>query len=217
MRLREHYERAFAWFLRENRVPFISVDEARRTLLPHRAALEVPGEGACQPRSLKNFDVVAYTDSGNYLVDIKGRKVSGKGKGEGRLESWVTRGDVDSLAIWESLFNGDGQESGGDEEPPGLFRGAFVFLFWLASPPPDGLFQEIFVFEDRWYAVRSVELGAYAERMKVRSPSWKTVDLRTEDFRDLSRPFFGRTPHDRRPLPTHESQDEPVAAGPPER
>ena len=208
MRLREHYERAFAWYLRENRVPYISVDEARRTLLPDKAPLEVRVGDEAKPRSLKSFDFVAYTRGGNYLIDIKGRKVSGKGTGEGRLESWVTQADVDDLAIWESLFNGSDAANGVAEKPEsvigtpepgpaGGFRGAFVFLYWLASPPPDGLFQEIFVFEDRWYAIRSVELGAYVQRMKVRSPKWGTVDLRTRDFRDIGRPFFGLPQHAR--------------------
>lgn len=206
MRLREHYERAFAWYLRENRVPYISVDEARRTLLPEGGSLSVSVGGEETPRSLKNFDFVAYTSGANYLVDIKGRKVSGKGTGEGRLESWVTQGDVDSLAIWESLFNGAEGESGRDSGAfrgtfRGAFRGAFVFLYWLASPPPDGLFQEIFEHEGRWYAVRSVELGAYVSRMKVRSPKWRTVDLRRRDFEAVSRPFFGLTQPDRVPAP----------------
>ncbi|MEM1424482.1 MAG: HYExAFE family protein, partial [Planctomycetota bacterium] len=171
MRLREHYERAFAWYLRENRVPYISVDEARRALLPDDASLSVAVGGEEAPRTLKNFDFVAYTAHGNYLVDIKGRKVTGKGTGEGRLESWVTQGDVDSLTVWESLFRSpharlDDPTNGPTGDSAG-FSGAFVFLYWLASPPPDGLFQEIFEFEGRWYAVRSVELATYISRMKV--------------------------------------------------
>ncbi|GAB4550380.1 MAG: hypothetical protein Tsb0013_12110 [Phycisphaerales bacterium] len=197
MRLREHYERAFAWYLRENRVPYISVDEAKRALLPSDASMTVNVGAEDRPRTLKNFDFVAYTSEANYLVDIKGRKVSGKGTGEGRLESWVTQGDVDSLAVWESLFNAP-------DDGPGGFRGAFVFLYWLASPPPDGLFQEIFDFEGRWYAVRSVELSVYVRRMKVRSPKWGTVDLPTKDFRDCSRPFFGLTSRTVAASPSHD-------------
>lgn len=194
MRLREHYERAFAWYLRENRVPYIAVDEAKRALLPDGAALGVRVGGETSNRTLKNFDLVAYTEGRNYLIDIKGRKVQGKGTGEGRLESWVTQGDVDALAVWESLFNASEGTSEQGTESAGSFRGAFVFLYWLASPPPDGLFQEVFVHEGRWYAVRSVELGAYVSRMKVRSPRWGTVDLAKRDFEAISRPFFGLAP-----------------------
>lgn len=203
MRLREHYERAFAWYLRENRVPYISVDEAKRAILPEGAPLCVDVEGEGSARTLKNFDFVAYTRDANYLVDIKGRKVSARkganARAEGRLESWVTQQDIDGLSVWESLFNAtplDPQTGvSGSETPPGAFRAAFVFLYWLVAPPPDGLFQEVFDFEGRWYAVRSVELSDYVSRMKVRSPKWGTVDLRTSDFRDLSRPFFGLAPH----------------------
>ena len=49
----------------------------------------------------------------------------------GRLESWVTLDDVQSMSAWERLFG------------PG-FEAAFVFIYWCAEEPPDGLFQEIF-------------------------------------------------------------------------
>ncbi len=223
MRLREHYEQAFAWYLRANKVPYISVDEARRTLLPEGGPLTVAVEGEESPRSLKSFDFVAYTPETNYLVEIKGRKVAARSGSselkEGQLQCWVTQEDVDSLAVWEGLFAGPQaartgereaqagpetgpvtgagvgtgavNESGAGEEPRAVFRGAFVFLYWLESPPPDGLFQEIFDYEGRWYAVRCVELADYVSRMKVRSPKWKTVYLSRADFQEVSHPFFG--------------------------
>ena len=148
-RRRQHYETAFENYLRLHRVPFISVDEARRSVLPEGASLKFDdGSGAS---TLKSFDIVIYDEPVNYLVDIKGRKIPLK-KGDGdrpvprsRLQTWVTEDDVKSLTRWETLF-GDG------------FCSAFVFLYWCEAPPPDGLFTEVFDDHGRWYAPRVVLL-----------------------------------------------------------
>jgi hypothetical protein len=94
----------------------------------------------------------------------------------GRLESWVTQDDVDSLRRWEELF-GEG------------FASAFVFVYWCDEQPPDGLFQEVFDFQGRWYALRAITLADYAGAMKTRSARWRTVDLPAEAFERLSQPF----------------------------
>jgi hypothetical protein len=188
MQLRHHYEQAFAYYLRANRLPYVAVNEARRAILPEGAEVTVAGgwSEADRPReragvTLKSFDFVVYGEGASRLVDIKGRKVAARKNGRrsgGRLESWVTRADVEALATWERLF-GEG------------FRGAFVFLYWCEVEPPDGLFQEVFLFESRWYALRAIDLEDYVARMKVRSPRWKTVDLPTASFAEASRPFVG--------------------------
>lgn len=179
MRRSQHYEQAFEAYLRSNRIPYVSVDEARKALLPSSAALE--GQGGAQ--ALKSFDFVIYGQGTNLLVDIKGRKVAQRRRRHGpdarparpRLESWVTRDDVDSMRIWERLFG------------PG-FVGAFVFVYWCQEQPPDALFQEVFIFRTRWYALRAITLEAYASAMRVRSPRWRTVHLGTQDFARLSQP-----------------------------
>lgn len=94
----------------------------------------------------------------------------------GRLESWVTQEDVDSLRVWQDLF-GVGFES------------AFVFVYWCDEQPPDGLFQEVFDFQGRWYALRAIGLREYVSAMKARSARWRTVDLPGEAFERLSQPF----------------------------
>jgi hypothetical protein len=92
------------------------------------------------------------------------------------MECWVTQDDIDSLAIWERLF-GDG------------FRSAFVFIYWCERQPPDGLFQELVTFEERWYALRVITLADYSSAMRVRSPRWRTVDLPQRAFAELSQPL----------------------------
>jgi hypothetical protein len=174
-----HYERAFEEFLRARRVPYVAVDEARKTLLPSsRADAPGPDDG---PPALKSFDFVVYGRSSNLLVDIKGRRLGsapsvGARSRAARLECWVTAEDVRAMTHWQRLF-GDG------------FLAAFVFIYWCEAQPPDALFQEMFEDRGRWYAVRAVPAASYASRMRVRSPRWGTVDLSGEDFERLSEPL----------------------------
>lgn len=177
---RHHYEVAFEAFLRERRIPCVSVNEARKALLPEGARLTL-GE---REEALKSFDFVVYGDGVNLLIDIKGRKVgsrSSDGSGLGpvsrsRLQSWVTSEDVRSLRAWERLFG------------PG-FEAVFVFVYWCDEMPPDGLFQEVIVHRGRWYAVRAVTLASYAEHMRERSKRWGTVFVPTAAFERISQPF----------------------------
>ncbi len=175
---RHHYERAFEAYLRERRIPYVAVNEARKALLPPGARLRLDGAGDAGP-DLKSFDFVVYGENTNMLIEIKGRKVparKGTGRGGGRLESWVTLDDVASLKAWQRLFG------------PG-YEGAFVFVYHCEDQPPDGLFQEVIEREGRWYALRAIALDEYEGSMKTRSPRWRTVDLPREAFARLSRPF----------------------------
>lgn len=167
--------------MRQRRIPYLSVDEARKALLPDGARLQLLGaDPEAPPSALKSFDFVIYGSPVNLLVDVKGRQLpasrSRTASTARRLESWVTQDDVDSLAVWESLF-GDG------------FQAAFLFLYLCEGQPPDALFQEIFEDRERWYAIRSITLADYRSCMKVRSPRWRTVDLPAAEFQRLSRPF----------------------------
>jgi hypothetical protein len=162
---RHHYECAFEEFLRSRRIPYVAVDEARKSLIPR-------GNSAENDPSLKSFDFVVYGGSGNLLVDIKGRKSSG------RMESWATLEDVESLRRWEGLFG------------PG-FEAVFVFIYACPEQPPDALFQEVMEHRGDWYALRAVYVLEYAKVMKLRSRRWRTVDVPRETFRRISHPFSG--------------------------
>lgn len=193
---RHHYERAFEGYLRDQRVPYMAVNEARRALLPKQAKLELidtkNGDGG-EKSAIKNFDFVVYGDpaddgavdgrvglgADNLLVEIKGRRLPRMRLADGRpakarLESWVTMDDVEGLGTWERLF-GEG------------YRAVFVFVYWCDDVPPDGLFTEVFSYQSRWYTVRAVTLDEYAGCMKVRSPKWRTVNLPTADFERIWR------------------------------
>lgn len=183
---RHHYEHAFEAYLRARRIPYVAVDEARKALLPesHQLKLVTAGPDPAQPvrtAALKSFDFVIYGQGSNVLVEIKGRRVArraGKSGGSavGRLETWVTQDDVESLQAWQQLFG------------PAFFA-AFVFIYWCDEQPPDGLFQEIFEHRERWYAMRAVRLDEYIRGMRTRSPRWRTVHIPAVVFERISQPF----------------------------
>ncbi|MEO1583262.1 MAG: HYExAFE family protein [Planctomycetota bacterium] len=182
---RHHYERAFESYLRARRTPYVSVNEARRALLPAGSKLTAV-DPAGERVTLKNFDFVIYGSPTNLLVEVKGRRVGREGAppttaSRSRLQSWVTLGDVAALRRWQGLF-GEG------------FRGAFVFLYWCAQQPPDALFQEVFEHEGRWYAVRAVTLDEYESAMVTRSARWKTVHVPTDAFERISGPLASAAP-----------------------
>lgn len=192
---RGHYERAFETFVRSRRIPCISVDDVRKALLPGARGFTT-ADGGTDSQSvagdaLKSFDFVVYAESVNLLVDVKGRRAGSPSRltGRARLESWATIEDVRSLRVWERLF-GSG------------FRAALVFVYLCQDQPPDGLYQEVVVCQDRWYALRGILLDDYQAAMKVRSPRWGTVDLPANVFERLSHPlsaaWFSRiVPEDR--------------------
>lgn len=166
---RFHYDAAFEHYLRANAIPYVAVDEAKRALSAARPR-KLEGDDACEPRThkLKSFDFVVYSKGGpNLLIDVKGRKHSGRtGKS---LQNWVTADDAEHLAQWEKLFG------------PG-FIGAFAFLFWCEAQPPDALFTEIFEHGNRWYAVQAIRLDAYRAHMRKRSERWDTVSIPADIF-----------------------------------
>lgn len=166
---RFHYEQAFEHYLRANGIPYVAVDEAKRAL---HGKVGLPGS-----KKLKSFDFVVYSEAGpNLLIDVKGRKHSGK---TGRsLQNWVTRDDVKCLETWTGIF-GEG------------FEPAFAFLFWCDTQPPDALFLEVFEYNQRWYAVLAVRLSDYVQHMRDRSAKWDTVSLPARCFDSVSMPLKG--------------------------
>lgn len=185
---RHHYERAFEAFLRARRLPYVTVDEARRSLLPQQRRQAGAAEGGASS-SIKSFDFLVYGAPEHLLLEVKGRKIPARPARHaaslprrpataGALQNWVTRADLESLEIWQRLFG------------PG-FRAVLVFAYWCERQPPDSLFQEIFEHDGRWYALRAVSVDDYRGVMRTRSERWNTVHLPTEAFNRLSRPFSG--------------------------
>lgn len=200
---RHHYEQAFEEYLRHRRVPYVAVDEARKALLPEGAQLRVidPADAADaaatgrEPpsRALKSFDLVIYGPGSNLLVEVKGRRIATRrrpaqsqrrpdphrptGRPATRLENWATEDDIWSLTVWEQLFG------------PG-FAATLVFVYWCEEQPPAPLFEEIFEFRGRWYAVRAAPVTRYAAAMRPRSARWRTVHLPQAEFDRISGPLF---------------------------
>lgn len=177
---RHHYEHAFERYLRDSRIPYISVNEAKKSLLPERAVLTTQSADG-SPAKLKNFDFVVYGAGTNLLVEIKGRRLPAIRLKDGtpakpRMENWVTLDDIEALTRWRGLFGPE-------------FEPVFVFVYWCDDVPPDGLFVETMVDRERWYTLRAITLDAYVGAMKVRSPRWGTMNLSTADFEALSTPF----------------------------
>lgn len=181
---RFHYEQAFEHYLRANRVPYVAVDEAKKALMPamgrKAAGGQQHGDGS---RSLKSFDFVVYAPDRNLLVDVKGRMFgsakSASAQSGRRYGSWVTVDDVESLRQWQKLFGSE-------------FQAVFVFTYCLRQQPPDALFEELFAFGDRWYALREVCLDDYCSAMVKRSAKWETVHVPAAEFSRISRPFSAR-------------------------
>lgn len=193
---RTRYERAFEAHLIRRGIPYVSVDQASAALLPRGTRLDAQErlpDGRERPATLKSFDFVIYGSEAHALIEVKGRAAAGArprvenggdGRGEGsgtlppvgRLESWVTLDDVESMVNWKALFG-----------PP--FQAYFVFLFRLAPEADARLFREWFEHDGVRYAVLSIDLDNYRASMKTRSPRWRTVDIPTVEFLALAEPL----------------------------
>ena len=189
---RYHYEHAFEEYLRVRRIPYVAVDEAKKALIPEGEGLKVNirEQGRERPAALKSFDFVVYGQGQNLLLEVKGRRIGRRAAKSvreevaaamrppprGRLETWVTTEDIESLKAWMKLFGPE-------------FEAVFVFLYWCEEQPPDALFEEIFEHRGKWYAVRAITLRDYATVMRVRSTRWGTVHVGAADFDRLSGPL----------------------------
>lgn len=157
-----HYEAAFEAFLRDRRVGFVVIDEAKRSTL---AAVAV-----------KSLDFVVV-DAAQLVVDVKGRKFPSGGRGGTTWQNWAEEADVDGLTRWAAHFG------------PG-FRGVLAFVYQIQPPyalPADT--PDLFAFRNETYLMRAVDVAAYRPHMRPRSKSWGTVHLPAAAFRRIVRPF----------------------------
>jgi hypothetical protein len=158
-----HYEAAFEAYLRRERLPYIAVDEARRSLVP---------DG-----SLKSLDFIVSPPGGvSWLVDVKGRRFPSGDEHQQYWKNWSTRDDLRSLAAWERHF-GSG------------FCPVLVFAYHLVgsrSPlPPEQLFE----FRGEYYGFVAVRLADFVPHARPLSQSWDTVAMPVGQFRRAARPL----------------------------
>jgi hypothetical protein len=157
-----HYEAAFEAYLRDRRLPYIAVDESRRSLA---------ADG-----SLKSLDfIVSPPGRSSWLVDVKGRRFPSGDEQKQYWKNWSTRDDLRGLAAWQTHFGDD-------------FCPILVFAYLLVgsrSPLPTDL---LYAFRGQYYAFVGVRLAEYIPHARALSERWDTVAMPTAEFRRLARP-----------------------------
>lgn len=155
-----HYEAAFEAFLRARQVPYVAVDETRRSLAGQR--------------SLKSLDFIVSppAQEGSWLVDVKGRRFP-SGKGKHYWKNWTTRDELLSLASWEEIFGP-------------RFVGLLVFAYNIVGDRAPLAAEELFVFRGGLYGFIGIRLDHYTSSCQTLSPKWDTVFLPTGQFRALA-------------------------------
>ena len=158
-----HYEAAFEQYLRSRGVPYVAVDEAKRSLLAGT--------------SIKSLDFIVSTPGGtSWLVDVKGRRFPSGDEQKQYWKNWCTNDDIRSLAHWERLFG---------EQFSSLFVFAYNIVGDRAPLPADMLFE----FRGGMYAFIGIKLSDYALHARPISPSWDTLAMPTGQFREMAAPF----------------------------
>jgi len=159
-----HYEAAFEEYLRSRGVPYVAVDEARRSLL-------ADGD------SIKSLDfIVSAPGEITWLVDVKGRRFPSGEEQKQYWKNWSTRDDLRSLAQWEALFGEN-------------FCALFVFAYNIVGQRAPLAPEQLFEHRGGLYAFLGIRLSEYAAYSHPISPSWDTVAMATADFRRLARPM----------------------------
>jgi len=169
-----HYEAAFEAWLHFLRIPYVAVDETRRSAAP------LP---ALPARTIKSLDFIVSptTSPVSWLIDVKGRQFPTAGRQYWR--NWSTSDELESLASWETMFN---RQS----------TAMLVFAYNIVgdqAPLPE---KDLFIHRDRLYGFVGIRLDHYASFARPLSARWGTVSVPTPRFRALARPvgeFFGVT------------------------
>ncbi|QDU82374.1 hypothetical protein Pla110_41290 [Polystyrenella longa] len=163
------YELAFEEYVRAACIPYVAVDETRRSLLANS--------------SLKSMDFIVYgAGEENLLIDIKGRQFpTGTSPDEGKTSghkwvNWATNDDVLSLLQWEQVFGEN-------------FIACFVFAYEVLDRRWYGELNDLFLFQNRTYAFYLIPVRDYYVQMKRLSESWDTYSVPAKVYRELAVPF----------------------------
>ncbi|MGQ9575411.1 MAG: HYExAFE family protein [Thermoguttaceae bacterium] len=157
-----HYEAAFEEYLRWRGVPYVAVDEAKRSLL-------------ADGQSLKSLDfIVSSPGTITWLVDVKGRRFpSGRGSRQ-YWKNWSTQEDLESLARWEAVF---GENS----------RGLLVFAYNIIGDRAPFPAEQLFQYREALYGFVAVRLSDYRAHCRRISARWDSVSIPAAEFRRLAR------------------------------
>ncbi len=159
-----HYEAAFEEYLRQHGIPYVAVDEAKRSILSNGA-------------SIKSLDfIVSAPGSTSWLVDVKGRRFPSGDDQKQYWKNWSTRDDLRSLAQWERLF--------GER-----FGGLFVFAYDVLGDRAPLPREQLFDCRGRLYGFVAVRLADYAAHAGQISAKWDTVAMPVAEFRRLAEPI----------------------------
>ena len=138
-----HYEAAFEEFLRSRGVPYVAVDEAKRSLLSNGASIKsldfIVSAGGLRRRT-------ASRRRPYWLVDVKGRRFPSGDVQKQYWKNWSTRDDLRSLAQWEELFGAS-------------FRGLFVFAYDVLGSRSPLRAEELFEHRGSLYGFVAVHAG----------------------------------------------------------
>jgi hypothetical protein len=156
-----HYEAAFEEYLRHRQVPYVAVDETRRSLMA--------------AGSLKSLDfIVSSSLGGSWLIDVKGRRFPSGGQKQ-YWKNWSTQDDVWSLSEWERLF---GRQ----------FRGLLVFAYNICGDQAPVPVDQVFEFREHLYGFVAISLRDYVSHARSISARWNTVAMPVRRFRSLATP-----------------------------
>ena len=158
----KHYEKAFEAWLRERRIPYLSVEQLRRP-----ADREGP---------LKNFDCLVHVGPRHYIVDVKGKRFPQVSRGrESYWENWIHYADLEGLFAWETHF-GEGYEA------------LLVYCYWLQLPPGEGEVAKTVSLDGRDYLIVAVPARTFGAHCRRRSTRWQALSIPTKQFTTLVKP-----------------------------
>jgi hypothetical protein len=159
----ERYERAFEAWLRGRQVPYLSVQQLRRT---HDDA-----------GPIKSFDFLVHARERHYIVDVKGKRFPQVSRGrEAYWENWIHLSDIEGLFAWESHFG------------PG-YVSLLVFCYWLQLPEGDGTVTRTLSMDGRDYLMVGLPARKFAEHARARSSRWRAVHVPASTFTSLVKPI----------------------------
>ncbi len=156
-----HYERAFASWLVDNRVQYIAIDERKKAALGRS--------------KIKSFDYLLFPHNQQTIIaEVKGRKFKGASFAKlAGFDCWVTTDDVAGLTSWQQIFGSD-------------HSATFVFAYRIENIDVDFDGRDVYDFSDSKYIFFAVKLDDYRKFMTVRSPKWQTVVLPADKFRQCA-------------------------------